>query len=260
MSVTNSLRLKQYSGNGVTKNFAIPFVFHATAHIAVYDEVVATGDTETLIYGTHYVLSGVSSPTGGTLKMTTAPATGHNITIARTVPYQQLTDYVNNDSFQAEAHERQMDLIVMMIQQIADNNERVLRYPITEPPEFGTELPHAFLRKGTVIGFDEETGETVLYQLSAIPVPAGAVGPVGPKGDKGDKGDTGDTGPEGPQGPVGPAGPPYTPGGGNGSLVFKDCEGIEVGRIDFVNGEVSSDGEIVIEVGCTSTSSVEPPP
>ena len=260
MSVTNNRRLKVYTGNGVTTSFAIPFVFHSKSHIVVYKETIATGDVETLQLDTDYTLSGVSSSSGGTCKLAVSPASTERIHIARTVPYTQETDYVNNDNFNADTHERQMDLIVMQIQQLADNQVRVLRFPIVEPSNFATELPPPAERKGMVLGFHEETGETVLYLLSAIPVPAGEVGPQGPKGDTGNTGPQGPKGDTGDTGPIGPQGPEYVPEGGTGNLIFLDCEGVETGRISWENGSILTDGDVTIQAGCDEESISEPPP
>jgi hypothetical protein len=41
-----------------------------------------------------------------------------------------------------------------------------------------------------------------------------------------------------------------------GALIFKDCEGAEVARIDWVNGMITTEGEQEIEAGCDGTSSV----
>lgn len=179
--IQSEQRLIQYLGNGVTTVFAIPFVFHSKPHIYLYKEEIATGIVTPLIHLTHYALTGQSNPSGGTATLFAAPSSAFRITILRFVPYEQLTDYINNDRFDAEVHERQMDLIIMMVQQLADPDDlggRSLKFPPTESPAHGTILPHASLRKNTVIGFDPITGEMVLYQLpmtvvSLVPPPDG---------------------------------------------------------------------------------------
>lgn len=167
MSVQNEQRLVQYIGNGVTTSFVIPFVFHSAAHVYVYVENITTGVVTPQILTTHYTLTGLSDDDGGSVNFIAVLTNNDRITIARVVPYEQLTDYVNNDRFNGDVHERQMDLIVMMIQQTADPSDlfgsKALKFPITEPASFGTVLPNANIRKGRILGFDNDTGEMVLF-------------------------------------------------------------------------------------------------
>lgn len=45
--------------------------------------------------------------------------------------------------------------------------------------------------------------------------------------------------------------------GGTGKLIFQDCDGAEVGRIEWKNGKILTDGEQTIECGCDGgTSSI----
>jgi hypothetical protein len=43
-------------------------------------------------------------------------------------------------------------------------------------------------------------------------------------------------------------------GGGTGSLIFKDCDGAETGRLEWVNGVITTSGDQTIEGGCDSSS------
>lgn len=169
--ISSAIRLVQYVGNDVATSFAINFVFHSQSHIQAFT-TDDTGVSETLELGTDYTLDGVGNPVGGTLTTTSPLASTKTLTIARVVPYEQLTDYVNNDGFDSEAHERQMDLIVMMVQQLADPNQiaglQALKFPITEPLAFNTTLPNANLRKDTVVYFNQETGEFEVATLAYL--------------------------------------------------------------------------------------------
>jgi hypothetical protein len=166
MSVQNNQRLIQYVGNGVTTVFATGFVYHDKGHVFVYKETISTGAVSALTLTTHYTLSTPSNPSGGNVTMLAAPTNNERITIARIVPYEQLTDYVNNDQFDGVTHERQMDLIVMQIQQLADptnGSTRYIKFPVTDPLTFNNVLPDRLTRAGKILGFAPVTGEMILY-------------------------------------------------------------------------------------------------
>ena len=174
--IQNTQRFIQYIGNGVTTSFAISFPFYNASHIYLYKEVISTGVITPLVLTTDFTLTGLGNPEGGTALLTFTPPNDNRITIARIVPYHQTIDYINNDRFNADSHEQQMDLIIMMLQQLSDGsvdpnaNGKALRFPLAEPAAFSTALPNPALRKNTVVGFDAATGECVLFTLPLVVV------------------------------------------------------------------------------------------
>lgn len=167
--INSAIRIKQYAGNDVATVFSTVFVFYRDSHVYVYTTDDA-GVVETLVLDSDYTLTGVGGV--GSVTLSVALPSTKTLTIARIVPYEQLTDYVNNDNFDSEAHEAQMDLIVMMIQQLADPNgvpgSASLKFPITEPLDFNTTLPNANVRKDSVFYLDPDTGEFTTLTLAAL--------------------------------------------------------------------------------------------
>lgn len=153
MTVSNSTSRADYTGNGVTVAFTIPFYFLDTSHVKVVRRTLSTGAEQTLGLTTDYTVAGAGVSTGGTLTMLTAPTVDQKITVLRNVPSSQLTHYVENDPFPAASHETALDKTTMLLQQVAEAAGRALASAETETPGPGP-LPLAAARAGKFLGFD----------------------------------------------------------------------------------------------------------
>ena len=123
MTVQTNNNSISYVGNGSTTHFDYDYLILNASHLKVY-----FGD---VLQTSGYVVSGVSSQTGGTVAFAVAPPNGTNITLIRDVPFLQLTDYQPYDAFPAESHERALDLLTMMTQQLKDELGRTMQHPIS---------------------------------------------------------------------------------------------------------------------------------
>lgn len=153
MTVSNTTSRADYTGNGVTTAFAVPFYFLDQTHLTVLRTVIATGVSTTLVLGTDYTVAGAGVPGGGTVTCTTAPTAAQRISILRNVPLTQLTDYVPNDPFPAESHERALDQLTMIAQQVNEVTSRAIRVASADPSAPGA-LPEAAARANKVLVFD----------------------------------------------------------------------------------------------------------
>lgn len=122
MTVQTNNNSIAYVGNGSTVHFDYDFLILDDDHLKVY-----FGD---VLQTSGYVVSGVLSQTGGTVAFAVAPPNGTAITLTRSVPFLQLTDYQPYDAFPAESHERALDLLTMMSQQLKDASDRSMQYPV----------------------------------------------------------------------------------------------------------------------------------
>lgn len=122
MTVQTNNNSISYVGNGSTVHFDYDYLILNASHLKVY-----FGD---VLQTSGYVVSGVSSQTGGTVAFAVAPPNGTNITLIRDVPFLQLTDYQPYDAFPAESHERALDLLTMMAQQLKDSTDRSMQHPV----------------------------------------------------------------------------------------------------------------------------------
>jgi hypothetical protein len=109
-----------YTGNGVTTAFAVPFPFQANSHIVLTRTDLYDTESE-LIEGVHYTLTGAGSPTGGTATLTVALPSGYGLSVRRNVPFTQETAFTTQGTFSPVLHERALDKNVMQIQQVAQS-------------------------------------------------------------------------------------------------------------------------------------------
>ena len=127
MTVSSQVNRKDYSGNGSTTNFATEFRFLEDSHLRVILTVDSTGVEAVQSITTNYTVTGKGEDSGGTVTMIIAPATGETLTIKRDVPVTQQTDYVENDDFPAESHERALDKLTMIVQEQQEELDRSLK-------------------------------------------------------------------------------------------------------------------------------------
>ena len=114
MTVSSETVAVSYTGNGSTTSFSVTFPFFEI----VVEEVTSAGVITEKTEGTHYTVSGGSGSTG-TVVMGTAPASGVTLRIRRVTSRLQQTDYVENDPFPAETHEKALDRLAMVTQELA---------------------------------------------------------------------------------------------------------------------------------------------
>lgn len=174
MAVSITATLVQYSGNGssvVGYPTLFPFTDDAWVNVVVMD---SAGSTTALELGSTFFLTGVGDDAGGTVTTSAAWDATHTITIYRRVPQTQLLELEYNTRLPAAAVEASLDKQVFMVQELLA--ERPVRFPVVEPTANDTELPPPPLRKNSVLGFDNITGEAVLMRL---PVPIVPISPPG---------------------------------------------------------------------------------
>lgn len=138
MTVSNQTNKISYIGNGVTKEFAIPFCFLEKEHITVYQ---MKGEVESIAEaGTDFSVTGIGEVDGGTLTFDIPPAAGSQIIIIRNVPMTQEVDYRENEIFPAKTHERALDKLTMAVQQLSEKMDRAVTVDI-----FSEEDPNNFM-------------------------------------------------------------------------------------------------------------------
>lgn len=129
MTVSSPVSSVAYFGDGATTLFPVPFYFLEQTHLLV-TRVNIDSTTQTLILGSDYSVAGAGNQAGGSITIFVAPANGIQILIERSVPATQETDYVANDPFPAESHERALDKLTMLVQQNSAGLSRALMKPI----------------------------------------------------------------------------------------------------------------------------------
>jgi hypothetical protein len=127
MTVSSDTSRSDYAGNGSTSDFATGFRFLQNSDLKVILTVTSTGVEAVQVLNSDYTVVGAGLDSGGTVSMTTPPATGETLTIKRNVALTQTTDYVENDDFPAESHEQALDKLTMITQQIQEESDRSLK-------------------------------------------------------------------------------------------------------------------------------------
>jgi hypothetical protein len=162
MTVSSTTSKVSYSGNGSTVAFTVTFYFLASSDIKVL--VRSANGTEVVkTLGTDYTVTGAGDPAGGTVTFGTAPISGQTVVLARSVPLTQVTDYTPNDPFPAETHERALDKLTQVTQQINEAVNRSLKLSLSNTMTSTEFTVDAATRANKVLGFDA-AGELVVSQ------------------------------------------------------------------------------------------------
>lgn len=161
MTVQTTTLRADYTGNGSTTAFTVPFYFLDNTHVLVIRTQISTGTATTLALTTDYTVSGAGVSTGGTVTCLVAPTADQKVSILRNVPFTQLTHYVENDPFPAASHEKALDQLTMEVQQLQEAIARSIKISqnnTISTPEMNSD---AASRANKVISFDSNGDITV---------------------------------------------------------------------------------------------------
>lgn len=131
MTIQSQTTRVDYTGNGATTNFPVPFYWLQDADLLVIrtDNAYTPPTVATLALTTDYVVTGSGNQSGGSITTTVAPTATQKLSILRNVPFTQLTHYVPNDPFPAASHEQALDKLTMETQQLNEGLSRSLTLP-----------------------------------------------------------------------------------------------------------------------------------
>lgn len=163
MSVPTTTSKVQYTLSAAVMALPVTFYFLDNAHVKAIRARAGEADY-IMVLGTDYTLTGVGDEAGGTLTtIATNLEVGDIITIKRDVPITQLTNYVYNDKFPAEVHEKVADKLTMEIQQLKEVVDRAVQFPESEVAGTGNIMPAAASRAAKLFGFDATGNAVQLY-------------------------------------------------------------------------------------------------
>lgn len=130
MTVSTTTNKVVYIGNGVAKEFAIPFSFLEQEHLKVRQKKndIQTERTDWTVKS-------------GNLVFADAPESGAEIAIVREVPMTQETDYRDNEILHAETLERNFDKLTMQVQQLAEKSARAVTVDIFDDTQAAELIP-----------------------------------------------------------------------------------------------------------------------
>ncbi|MAF98071.1 MAG: hypothetical protein CMH26_05485 [Micavibrio sp.] len=152
----------RYVANGEQVEFEYGFPIFASEDLAVYI------DGAKQVSG--YNISGAGQTAGGSVSFEAAPNEGAVITLARELPIERITDFLEGGDFSALSINTELDYMVAALQQVNRENDLMLRYSDHETPA-NVELPSRSERANKALGFDGD-GHPVALSLSEAVVSA----------------------------------------------------------------------------------------
>ena len=126
-----------YDGDDATVEFDFTFKAQAVTDIKVVSTITTSGvqvDTE-LEQDTEYSVTlnaDQNSSPGGVVTIVTAPATGEQITVLRSVATTQGASLPNQGGFYPKVIENALDKLTMLLQQLSEESERSLKLSVAD--------------------------------------------------------------------------------------------------------------------------------
>lgn len=134
---TQSSRMPPYAGNGSATQFPVSFPFPNAESIRAVLERPGQEDAD-LVLDTDFTVSGAGEPGGGTLAFPKAGsaygvlAAGESLHILRILALTQERGWDNVDAIDAEEIEAGDDRLTMVCQQLQEQLDRAVLWPVTE--------------------------------------------------------------------------------------------------------------------------------
>jgi len=148
----------QYVADGVATAYVFTFPVFAAGDLTVHLD--AAPQTQ------GFTVAGIGSAQGGTVTFDTAPAAGTTITIARDLAIERLSDFLESGPLSARTLNEQLDRVTAILQQLREDQARMLAWPATDLPS-GHLMPDRAARAGKVLGFDGQGNPVALPAADA---------------------------------------------------------------------------------------------
>lgn len=128
MTIADNYLPVKYTGNGTTVDFSFTFDILNETYVKVILENIATGVQTVKTLTSDYTV--VFNSLGGTITFITAPTSAYYVIIARELPLSQEVPYKTSTGFDAVRIEQSLDKLMAITQQLQDDLERVMKYPV----------------------------------------------------------------------------------------------------------------------------------
>lgn len=145
----------RYVADGIDTNYSYPFPIFASEDMQVFF------DGAPQVSG--FIIDGAGETLGGSITFDVAPDNGVIITLARVLPIERVTDFLEGGDFSAQSINNELDYIIASVQQVNRENDLMLRYSDYETPASAT-LPDRAIRANKALGFDGD-GNPVAVSL-----------------------------------------------------------------------------------------------
>ena len=181
MTVSTTLTKSSHSTNGTQHQFAYNFKIFVDADLRVLIRS-ATGTETVKVLNTDYIVTNAGSNSGNVLfKFNTGnasdahfsssdkrPQNGETVVLARNLALTQSTDYVANDPFPAEDHEKALDRLTFIVQELQEELNRSIKLSETNTITSSEFTVGATDRASKVLGFDSSGELSVTTELGTF--------------------------------------------------------------------------------------------
>ena len=166
MTVSSSTNRIQYTANGVTVDFAFPYIMFAASDLLVtlYDTTAeAEVSPAPVLDGAatyDYTFAGTFDAdkgeytAGGTITFNTAPPSNYRVTIERVVPPTQAVTLIDNSKFPANTVNGALDRLTVLVQRAMQLLGQALTFPSSDPSSVTNTLPGYQERASKYLAFD----------------------------------------------------------------------------------------------------------
>lgn len=151
----------QYLADGATTRFPFAFPLEGEGDLSLHldDAPVTSG----------FVVERAGG-TGGSVRFETPPVAGTRVTLQRRLVLERQADFLESGALSARSLNVQLNRLTAMVQQLAADQQMMLRPPATDLPSASL-LPGRAVRAGKALGFDAE-GNPVALAVESLPVAA----------------------------------------------------------------------------------------
>ena len=150
MAISSSIRKSgPYAGNGHTTGFPFGFKIFNPGDVQVVR--TAGGQDTVLVHGTDFTVTlngDQDAAPGGTVSLTTPPASGTLLTLTSRLDELQPTVLTNSGGFYPDVLNDSLDRLTILTQQLREKVDRAVLAPITESG--GSTIPTAATRAGKI--------------------------------------------------------------------------------------------------------------
>lgn len=145
----------RYVSNGAQTIFTYPFPIFASEDLTVYIDGAKQSSG--------FTINGAGQTSGGDVTFDNPPADQAIITLARELPIERITDFLEGGDFSAQSINNELDYLIAALQQVSRENDLMLKYGEHETPG-SAELPSRTNRANKALGFDGN-GDPVALSL-----------------------------------------------------------------------------------------------
>ncbi len=135
----------QYLADGVQTDFTFPFPVFEDGDLQVF--LGAARQT------TGYAVTGAGETAGGTVAFAAPPEAGTPVLLRRRLPIERMSDFLESGPLPASSLNREFDQLTAALQQVAGDQDLMLRYTDTDLPA-SNRLPERAVRAGQLLAFD----------------------------------------------------------------------------------------------------------